>query len=139
MPVDLATLSSWLKSEEINVDLESKLLLREAAVMEPATALTASQNYRGGMVAAGRGAAAATAETAEAPGVAVGRAVIRRTTISSTAVTKQPALLRQRRTVIFQRRTVIFQRRAGHLRAGSSNLSNLSENRTHRCSLLVSV
>ena len=36
------------KSEEINVDLESKLLLREAAVMEPATALTASQNYRGG-------------------------------------------------------------------------------------------
>ena len=27
-PVDLATLSSWLKSEEINVDLESKLLLR---------------------------------------------------------------------------------------------------------------
>ncbi|MFV1224499.1 hypothetical protein QML00_28040, partial [Klebsiella pneumoniae] len=47
-PVDLATLSSWLKSEEINVDLESKLLLREAAVMEPATALTASQNYRGG-------------------------------------------------------------------------------------------
>ena len=48
MPVDLATLSSWLKSEEINVDLESKLLLQEAAVMEPATALTASQNYRGG-------------------------------------------------------------------------------------------
>ena len=48
MPVDLATLSSWLKSEEINVDLESKLLLREAVVMEPATALTASQNYRGG-------------------------------------------------------------------------------------------
>ena len=47
-PVDLATLSSWLKSKEINVDLESKLLLREAAVMEPATALTASQNYRGG-------------------------------------------------------------------------------------------
>ena len=47
-PVDLATLSSWLKSEEINVDLESKLLLREAAVMEPAIALTASQNYRGG-------------------------------------------------------------------------------------------
>ena len=30
------------------MDLESKLLLREAAVMEPATALTASQNYRGG-------------------------------------------------------------------------------------------
>ena len=48
MPVNLATLSSWLKSEEINVDLESKLLLREATVMEPATALTASQNYRGG-------------------------------------------------------------------------------------------
>ena len=47
-PVDLVTHSSWLKSEEINVDLESKLLLREAAVMEPATALTASQNYRGG-------------------------------------------------------------------------------------------
>ena len=47
-PVDLATLSSGLKSEEINVDLESKLLLREAAVMEPATALTTSQNYRGG-------------------------------------------------------------------------------------------
>ena len=47
-PVDLATLSSWLKSEEISVDLESKLLLREVAVMEPATALTTSQNYRGG-------------------------------------------------------------------------------------------
>ena len=47
-PVDLATLSSWLKSEEINVDLESKLLVQEAAAMEPATALTASQNYRGG-------------------------------------------------------------------------------------------
>ena len=30
------------------MDLESKLLLQEAAVMEPATALTASQNYRGG-------------------------------------------------------------------------------------------
>ena len=30
------------------MDLESKLLLREVAVMEPATALTASQNYRGG-------------------------------------------------------------------------------------------
>ena len=48
MLVDLATLSSWLKSKEINVDLESKLLLREAAVMERASALTASQNYRGG-------------------------------------------------------------------------------------------
>ena len=47
-PVNLATLPSWLKSEEINVNLENKLLLREAAVMEPATALTASQNYRGG-------------------------------------------------------------------------------------------
>ena len=47
-PVDLATLSSWLKSEEINVDLDSKLLLREAVVMEPSTTLTASQNYRGG-------------------------------------------------------------------------------------------
>ena len=47
-PVDLATLSSWLKSEEINVDLERKLLLPKAAVMEPATTLTASQNYRGG-------------------------------------------------------------------------------------------
>ena len=31
--IDLDTLSSWLKSEEINLDLESKLLLREAAVM----------------------------------------------------------------------------------------------------------
>ena len=47
-PVDLATLSSWLKSEEINVDLESKLFLQEDAVMEPAIALTASQNNRGG-------------------------------------------------------------------------------------------
>ena len=47
-PVDLATLSSWIKSEEINVDLERKLLLREDTVMEPSTALTASQNYRGG-------------------------------------------------------------------------------------------
>ena len=54
------------------MDLESKLLLREAVVMEPATALTASQNYRGGVVAAGRGAAAATAETVEAAGAAVG-------------------------------------------------------------------
>ena len=41
--------------------------------MEPATALIASQNYRGGVVAAGRGVAAATAETAEAAGAAVGR------------------------------------------------------------------
>ncbi|XP_069143577.1 uncharacterized protein [Solanum lycopersicum] len=46
-PVDLATLSSWLKSKEINVDLESKLLLRETAVIEPVSVLTASQNYRG--------------------------------------------------------------------------------------------
>ena len=45
--------------------------------MEPATALTASQNYRGGVVVAGRGVATATAETAEA----VGR------TVSSTAAT----------------------------------------------------
>ena len=30
------------------MDLEGKLLLREVAVMEPATALTASQNYRRG-------------------------------------------------------------------------------------------
>ena len=87
MPVDLATLSSWLKSEEINVDLESKLLLREAAVMEPATALTASQNYRGGRGGGWQGAAAATVETAEAASAAVGRAVVRRTMVSSTAVT----------------------------------------------------
>ena len=70
------------------MDLESKLLLRESAVMEPATALTASQNYHGGRgVAAGRGSAAATVETAEAAGAAVGRAVVRRTTVSSTAAT----------------------------------------------------
>ena len=43
-PVDLTTLSSWIKSEEINVDLESKLLLLEAAVIETAIALTASHS-----------------------------------------------------------------------------------------------
>ncbi|WP_353805570.1 hypothetical protein, partial [Acinetobacter baumannii] len=86
-PVDLTTLSSWLKSEEINVDLESKLLLREAAVMEPATALTASQNYRGGRGGGRQGTAAAMTEKAEAAGAAVGRAVVRRTTVSITAAT----------------------------------------------------
>ena len=39
------------------------------------------------MVAAGRGVAAPTAETAEAAGAAVGRAVVCRTTVSSTAAT----------------------------------------------------
>ena len=38
-------------------------------------------------MAAGRGAAAATAETAEAAGAAVGRAVVHLTTVSSTAAT----------------------------------------------------
>ena len=39
------------------------------------------------MVAAGRGVAVATTETMEAAGAAVGRAVVRRTTVSNTATT----------------------------------------------------
>ena len=39
------------------------------------------------VVAAGRGVATATAETAEAAGAAVGRAVVCRTTVSSTTIT----------------------------------------------------
>ena len=127
-PVDLATLSSWLKSEDINVDLESKLLLREAAVMEPATALIASQNYRGGRGGGWQGSRGGYDRNSGGRG-RDGRQGSR---LSYDDQQQQPALLRQRRAVI-------FQRRAGQLRAGSSNLSNLSENRTYCCSLLVSV